>query len=94
VRQEDRQAGLRRCGLRRPIGQLASTQRSNPGEGFIERPCQVGQLVEGGGLHAAGIEMAGDKSVALGSSQRVGEDIGRDALYCVEQVVVATATIG
>jgi hypothetical protein len=59
-------------------------------EWLLERSAEFGELIRGSGLDALGIEVAASQPVSLGASQRVGEDLIRDTLLRVVNVLVAT----
>jgi hypothetical protein len=54
---------------------------------------ELGELIKGGRLHAAGIEVARDQAVAFGSAKRVGEHFVRDPVECIIEVLVAPTAI-
>jgi hypothetical protein len=73
----------------RPIGIDPSFER---GERFVEGLAEFGELVEGGSVDSAGVEVTHDKAVAFGSSEGVGEYFVRDTVQgLIEFLVAATA---
>jgi hypothetical protein len=62
-------------------------------EWLFERSAEFGELIEGSGLDALGIEVAANQPVSLGASQRVSEDLVRDPLQRVVKVLVATPSL-
>jgi hypothetical protein len=76
------------------VGPVGLAPSFESGEGFGEGLTELGQLVEGGGVDAAGIEVACNQSVALGSSEGVGQHFVRDAVEgIIEFLVAATAVL-
>jgi len=69
-----------------PVGVGPPPER---GERLIERPAEIGELVQGCRAHSPGIEMPPDEAVALGASQRVGEHLVRDAIQYVMEILEA-----
>ncbi len=63
------------------------------GQRLIQRPAQVEQLVQRGGLDVLAVEVPGDQTVTLGLPQRVGQDLGGDAVEAVVEVLVAEALV-
>lgn len=74
----------------RPVGIGPSFERS---QRLVEGLTEVGQLVEGGRLDAAGVEVTYEKAVAFGPSEGVGEHLVRDAVQGVVEFLVAATTI-
>ena len=62
-------------------------------EGLVERPSQIRELVEGCGLDAFSVEVAGDQPVALGPPERLGEHFVGDPIQGVMELLVATTLI-
>src|SRR5208282_1814477 len=66
----------------------------NPVEGLqrrVEGPAKVGQLVEGGSLDAAAVQVTNDEAVTLSPAQRIGEDLVGNAVQSIVEVLVAQA---
>jgi hypothetical protein len=61
---------------------------------LVERPAEVGEFVEGGRLDMARVETANDESVSFCPSERVGEDLVRDAVEGIVEVLVAATALG
>ena len=59
----------------------------------VEGPAELGQLVQRGRLHPAGIEVAPDKPVALGPAKCVGQHLVRDTVQAIVEVLVSTAAV-
>lgn len=62
-------------------------------EWFIESPTNIGDLVEGRRFYAFRIEMATYQSVAFGPSQRLGENLERNPIQCLVNILIATALV-
>jgi len=62
-------------------------------EGFVERSAEVGELIEGGGFDAAGVEVTDDQAVAFGTAEGVSAHLVRHAVEGIIEVLVAAAAI-
>jgi hypothetical protein len=54
---------------------------------------KIGELVEGGGVDPAGIEVTCDKAVAFGSSKGVGQHFVRNPIEGIIEFLVAATPI-
>jgi hypothetical protein len=63
------------------------------GERFVEGSTEIGQLIEGGGVDAGGIEVAYDQAVAFGSSEGVGQHFVRNAVEGIIEFLVAATPV-
>src|ERR1700735_3150923 len=61
---------------------------------LLKRSAEIGQHVQGCGVHSSCIDVPPDEAVALGASQRVREYLVRDAVQGTVEVLVAAASSG
>jgi hypothetical protein len=75
------------------LGPVAVNPSFEDGQRFGEGPGECGQLIQRGGLNAAGVEVANDKSVAFGSSKRVGQHLMGYTVESPVEVLVTPSTV-
>jgi hypothetical protein len=67
---------------------LPSNHRPSAARQLVERPAEVGQLVESGGVDTARIEVAQNQAVTFSPSKRVDEHLVRDTVEGFVEVLV------
>ena len=76
---------------------LVGTQRARRAfersQRLVEGLAEFGQVVEGGGLDPAGVEMTQNQAVAFSPSERVSEHLVRNAIERIVEVLVAAISV-